>query len=152
MHQYKSYVPQFKIVSEPSSIKRVKLISSIEVYEYLKELYHFNGDDINVVEHVYVLSLNNVNNVTGFMKLSTGTTASSSIDFKVLFKFVIDSLAVSFIISHNHPSGSLNPSHNDIEITKKLKEASKTLDIKLLDHIIISYDGHYSFANESSIL
>jgi DNA repair protein RadC len=130
----------------------VKLKSSNEVADYLKELYQSNGDDINVVEHVYVLSLNNANNVTGFMKLGSGTIASSVVDFRVLFKFVIDSLSVSFIVSHNHPSGSLIPSNADIELTKKLKEASRVLDLKLLDHIILSYDGHYSFANESSLL
>lgn len=152
MEQYKSFTPQFRIVSEPSPIRRVKLKSSSEVADYLKELYQSNGDDINVVEHVYVLSLNNANNVTGFMKLGSGTIASSVVDFRVLFKFVIDSLSVSFIVSHNHPSGSLIPSNADIELTKKLKEASRVLDLKLLDHIILSYDGHYSFANESSLL
>ena len=71
------------------------------------------------------------------------------VDSKMVFKPAIEVLATSIILVHNHPSGNLKPSQADIELTRKLKEAGKHLDIAVLDHIIVAYSGFYSFADEN---
>ena len=74
----------------------------------------------------------------------TGTVA----DLRIMFKLAIENLATGIILSHNHPSGQLKPSDADIQLTKSIKEAGKILTIELLDHVIISNDGYFSFADE----
>ena len=69
----------------------------------------------------------------------------------ILFALAVESLASSIIIAHNHPSGSLKPSQQDIRLTSKVKNAGNTLDINLLDHIIITKEGYYSFADEMQL-
>ena len=152
MVEYKTVISQFRIISEPINLKRVKLSKSSEVREYTIKLFECNLDDINVVECVYVITVNNANNVTGFMKLSQGSITASIVDLRVLFKFVIDSLSSSFFLVHNHPSGKNYPSDSDIELTKKINEASKILGVNFLDHIIITEESYYSFADETSYL
>ncbi|HET7818683.1 MAG TPA: JAB domain-containing protein, partial [Bacteroidia bacterium] len=70
------------------------------------------------------------------------------VDLKIIFKVALEHLASSVILCHNHPSGNLKPSHEDIALTKKVKEAGKLLDIQVLDHVIFSDEGYYSFADD----
>jgi DNA repair protein RadC len=77
-----------------------------------------------------------------------GGTSGTVVDPKQLFKSVLSENGVQIILAHNHPSGNLNPSSSDISLTKKLKEAGKLLDIPVLDHLIITNEGFFSFADE----
>ncbi len=95
-----------------------------------------------------VILLNRNNRVIKITTISEGGVAGTVVDPKVIFKDAIDNLASAIILSHNHPSGNLKPSQADIKITKKLVEAGAFLEIRVLDHVIISEMGYYSFADE----
>lgn len=102
-------------------------------------------------EEFWILLLNQANRVIGRKKVSMGGTTGTVVDAKVVFKKAIEGKAVSIILSHNHPSGSLYPSQADLHLTQKLKSAGQVLDIKVLDHLIISERGYYSFADEGTM-
>jgi DNA repair protein RadC len=102
-------------------------------------------------EEFWLLLLNKANEVFAREKLSTGGTAGTVADVKMTFKIALDALASGIIAVHNHPSGNLKPSQADVDLTKKMKEAGKVLDLPLLDHLIVSERGYYSFADEGVI-
>lgn len=103
---------------------------------------------IELQEEFKLLLLNRNNNVLGIYNCSKGGTSGTIVDMKLVFVVAIKCSASSIIVAHNHPSGNLKPSQADIRLTKKLKEAGDFLDIKVLDHLIISKEGFYSFADE----
>ncbi|MCB4800382.1 JAB domain-containing protein, partial [Neotamlana laminarinivorans] len=83
--------------------------------------------------------------------LSKGGVSGTVVDAKLVFSVALKCNASSIVIAHNHPSGNLKPSEADLRLTKKLKEAGNYLDVKVLDHIILSREGYYSFADESQM-
>jgi DNA repair protein RadC len=95
-----------------------------------------------------VILLNRANKVLGICEVSTGGVAGTVADPKVIFAAALKALASSIILSHNHPSGNLAPSQADIELTHKLKAAGRFLELPILDHIIMTSEGYYSFADE----
>lgn len=99
-------------------------------------------------EEFWALFLNQSNKVVYTSQLTQGGISQSIVDVRVLFKTALDHFSTGIIIAHNHPSGSLKPSKEDISITQKIKEAGKTLSIQLLDHIIITQDTYFSFSDE----
>ena len=111
----------------------------------------FDEGKLDWVEEFIVIGLNRANKVQGFYKVSSGGVTGTIADPRVIFQYALLSNATQIIISHNHPSGNLNPSDADIELTKKIKAAGELLDIKLLDHIIIT-DESYASLNELGII
>jgi len=99
-------------------------------------------------EEFWVVFLNNSSKIIDKFKTSQGGLAATVIDVRLIMKAAIEKLASSIILCHNHPSGNLKPGKSDIEITKKLREAGKILDIKVLDHIIITDEKYFSFGDE----
>lgn len=99
-------------------------------------------------EEFWILMLNRANQVIRRENISTGGVAGTVVDAKIIFKRALDFSASYLILCHNHPSGNLRPSQADISVTKKLKEAGNVLDIKILDHLIVSDRGYFSFADE----
>ena len=99
-------------------------------------------------EEFWILLLNRGNKVLAREQVSIGGVTGTVVDAKIIFKKALEGNATSLILCHNHPSGTLRPSQADIDITKKLKSAGETLEIKVLDHLIISELGYYSFADE----
>ncbi|MBS7320158.1 MAG: DNA repair protein RadC [Myroides sp.] len=99
-------------------------------------------------EEFWCLLLNNSNKVIYKFQLSKGGLTQTVVDIRMLFKTVLEHLATAIILVHNHPSGQLNPSMADKDITQKIKQAGTTLDIKLLDHLIITATDYLSFADE----
>jgi DNA repair protein RadC len=95
-----------------------------------------------------VLFLNRANKINHFEIISEGGMTGTVADPRIILKTALEQNAVSLILCHNHPSGSLKPSRADEELTHKIKEASKYFDIKILDHVIVSDDGYFSFADE----
>lgn len=124
-------------------VELTKITSSKAVFEVMQpiigELSH---------EEFWVLYLNNSNKILFKSQLSKGGMTGTVVDVRMVFKTALEQNATSIILSHNHPSGKLAPSDADIQITKKIKNAGKELDIPVLDHIIISERGYYSFADE----
>lgn len=99
-------------------------------------------------EEFWAIFLNNNNKVIHVSKLTQGGISQSIVDVRTLYKGALDHFSTGIIIAHNHPSGSLKPSREDIHITKKIKEAGDTLSIQLLDHIIVTQDSYFSFSDE----
>jgi DNA repair protein RadC len=95
-----------------------------------------------------VIFLNRANKINHFEIVSAGGITGTVADPRVILKKALEENAVSIILCHNHPSGSFKPSRADEELTTKIKEAAKYFDIKVIDHIIVSEDGYYSFADE----
>jgi DNA repair protein RadC len=102
-------------------------------------------------EEFWILLLNRNNLAIDKMMISQGGLAGTVIDVRIILKVALDKLACSIILCHNHPSGNLIPSEADKEITKKIKEAGKHMDIPVLDHLIIGNDAYFSFADEGLI-
>lgn len=102
-------------------------------------------------EEFWVIFLNRSNKVIGRMKLSQGGVSGTVTDVRMVMKKAIECLASGIIVCHNHPSGNLNPSESDSKITLRIKEAGNLMDIQLLDHLIITDQDYYSFADNGMI-
>ena len=107
-----------------------------------------NWTDIEYTESFYVILLNRRNNVLGVSKISVGGLAGTVVDPKKVFQIALKANAAGVILAHNHPSGNTKPSKSDTEITKKCIQAGKFLDMAVLDHIIVTRGGYFSFADE----
>ncbi|MBI2270485.1 MAG: DNA repair protein RadC [Bacteroidetes bacterium] len=128
---------------ETEVIKREKITTSAGVYEIFKSLLL----DLPH-EEFWVLLLSRSGNIIKKEMISRGGVSGTVVDSKIIFKSAVENLACSVILCHNHPSGNTKPSEQDIQITKKLKEAGRLLEIPVLDHVIVSETGYYSFADE----
>jgi len=129
--------------------QRPTLRSSNDVFEFL--LQHWNHDTIELIETAKAIFLSNACKVLGLLEISTGGTTSTIIDLKMVFLPAIKLNASFIILAHNHPSGKVHPSANDLLLTEKMRNAGTLLDIKIMDHIIVSKDAYYSFADEGKI-
>lgn len=129
---------------QTENIKDLKKISSS------KDVYHIFLSLLADLPHeeFWVLYLNRANKIIGKEKISSGGISSTIADKRMIIKSALDRLAPAIILAHNHPSGNLKPSQSDIDLTNKTKEAAKLFDISVLDHIIVSSSGYYSFADE----
>lgn len=123
--------------------EKPKINSSKDAFDLLKghlmDLTH---------EEFWVLYLNRSNRVLNKKRISEGGVAGTVADPKIIFKLALEELASGVIVAHNHPSGNLTASQSDLDLTQKLKEAGKFLEIQLLDHLIIANQKYYSFADE----
>jgi len=145
MKQYKSILPEFYLGKKDSNLNKVKITCSQDAAEYIRNFYH---EDIGIYESFFMLILNRANTTVGYVKISQGGVAGTVADISLIAKYAVQSLASAVIIAHNHPSGNKTPSSNDQNLTKKVKEALKLFDITLLDHVILTPDSFYSFADE----
>lgn len=121
---------------------KTKIKSSDDVYEELKEYSTAKQ------EHFIVCYLDGAHNIIENRIITIGTLNQSLVHPREVFSPAIEKRAASIIVAHNHPSGILKPSPEDISVTKRLKECGKLLGIELLDHIILCENGFYSFRNE----
>lgn len=129
--------------------ERPQITSSHDSFSVLKQIWDENK--INMLEQFKVLLLNRANKVIGVYQASSGGITGTIADSRLILATAIKSLAVSIILSHNHPSGNLKPSAADQNLTSKIKLACKYHDIKVLDHLIVTSEGYYSFADEGLI-
>jgi DNA repair protein RadC len=137
--------PQFTLRKIQTEFPQQKIKTPQDAANFIRQFY---SDDIEIWESVFLLMLNRNNVTTGFAKISQGGTAGTVIDVKIVAKYALDNLASGVIIAHNHPSGNLNPSNQDIEITKRIKDGLKLLDIELADHIILTASSFTSMRQE----
>ena len=141
---------EIKVSYKSKQREKVKVASSRDAFDILYHIY--NMDTIEYQEQFFMLLLNRVNHVLGWVKISMGGTAGTVVDPKIVFSLALQTNAHGIILSHNHPSGNLRPSDNDINLTKKLIASASLLEIKLLDHIIVAPEGaYYSFADEGNL-
>ena len=125
---------------------RPKISGSRDAYKVLLESW--DESKIEFVEQFKVMLLNRANKVLGIFEVSSGSSTGTVADPKLIFAAAIKANACGVILAHNHPSGNLNPSQSDIELTKKTKEGGRFLEIQVLDHVIVTAEGYYSFADE----
>ena len=126
-----------------ASIDKTVVTSSADVATYLQASLRDYKHEVFAV-----IFLNRANKINDFKIISEGGITGTVADPRIILKKALEQDAVSIILCHNHPSGSLKPSRADEELTFKIKEAAKYFDIKVLDHLIVSDDGYYSFADE----
>lgn len=100
------------------------------------------------LEEVYMLLLDTAHQVLGFMKVSMGGVSSALVDPKVIFQAALKANASAFILAHNHPSGTAKPSKQDIKLTERIRDCAVLMDITLLDHMILTKDSYFSFAED----
>jgi DNA repair protein RadC len=127
-------------------IVKTSIASSTHLYEYIKPVL----EDLPH-EEFWIVLLSRANKIIDKQLIGRGGISETTADIKLIFKKSIESLASGIILAHNHPSGNLKPSQSDINLTNKIIEASKLMDIKVLDHLIIGDGNYYSFADEGII-
>ena len=125
------------------ALERKKITSSSSVFEIMQPVI---GDLAH--EEFHILYLNNSNKVINRTQLSKGGITGTLVDVRLALKMALEHGATSIILCHNHPSGNLNPSSADKQLTQKLKTAGESLDIKILDHLIVTEKSYFSFADE----
>lgn len=126
--------------------KKPKITSSYDAFELLK------GELMDLPhEEFWILLLNRSNQVVKKKRISEGGVSGTVADPKIIYKLALEELASGIIVAHNHPSGNLSASQSDIDLTRKLKEAGRFLEVQLLDHLIIANQKYYSFADEGLI-
>ncbi|MFT3737306.1 MAG: DNA repair protein RadC [Breznakibacter sp.] len=128
------------------SIDRPKITSSRDVFQVFGPML---GDLPH--EEFWILMLNRSNKVIGHHRISQGGITGTVTDIRMVMRKALESMSTSIILCHNHPSGSLQPSKADIDITKKLSEAGKVMDIPVLDHLIVAENNYFSFADEGMV-
>lgn len=125
------------------ALKKKRIQTSGDAFE----IFHmYIGDE--VYEQFMMIVLNRANDVLKTVSISEGGTSGTIVDLKKIFKMALDNNAAAIILGHNHPSGNMKPSEQDIKLTRKIKGAGKVLDIDVLDHIILGMNKYYSFADE----
>ena len=132
--------------SKVKSSERPLISSSGDAYLILKQVW--DSGKIDFVEEFKVLLLNRANRVIGVANISTGGVSGTVADPKIIYVAALKANSSSIIISHNHPSGQLKPSRSDEELTQKIKKAGSFLDILVLDHLILTNEAYFSFADE----
>ena len=137
----------YKSKVKPS--ERPKIVTSKDAYAILKDSWDENK--IELQEQFKVMLLNKGNKVLGVYEASTGGMTGTVVDPKLIFVAAIKSGACGLVLAHNHPSGNLKPSRQDEQLTFKIREGAKLLDIQLLDHLIICNEGFLSMADEGII-
>lgn len=137
-----NYQPLVKLSALP------KIITSKEAENQFRAHW---SNKLMYIEEMYLMLLNRANKVLGYSKISEGGITGTVVDTRVIFQIALKTNACSIILGHNHPSGNLKPSDADLKITKNIKEAGKIMDITLLDHIILTDEGYYSFADEGML-
>jgi DNA repair protein RadC len=129
-----------------SSLEKPVVRSSRDIAQYLQATLKDYSYEVFAV-----VFLNRANKINHFEIISKGGITGTVADPRVILKKALEEDATSIVLCHNHPSGNLHPSRADEELTKKIKEAASYLDIKIIDHIIVSEEGFYSFADEGML-
>ena len=128
---------------EENPLELVKVTSSKVMYQ---EMYPIIGELAH--EEFWVVYLNNANKIIFKAQLSKGGITGTIVDVRLVFKIALEQNAVAIVLAHNHPSGKLQASEADIQVTKRIKNAGLQLDIPVLDHIIVTEHSYFSFADE----
>ena len=130
--------------------ERPQITCSLDAVSLFRELY--SSDEMETKESFYILMLNRANRVLGWHLVSVGGVSATLVDPKIIFCVALNSLACGVILCHNHPSENTEPSKSDIDLTRKLIQAGKILEISVLDHIILAPGNEfYSFADEGEM-
>ena len=140
-------VAEIEVSYRPAIASKPIVKGALDAFTHLRAFYP--DDTISLQEQFVVAYLNKASRVLGIYKASTGGISATIADPRLIFGVGLRICAYGIILSHNHPSGNISPSRQDVELTQKIKEGARIFDMKVLDHLIISPQGeYYSFANE----
>lgn len=131
---------------QSQQVERRQIFSSKDVYDLMQPLI---GDLRN--EEFWVVAINNASRIIKKVQVSVGGIDQTSADIRLIIRVLIDSGATQFAAVHNHPSGNSRPSNEDKRLTEQLKKAAALFNIRMMDHVIITNDGYYSFCDEGMI-
>ena len=142
-------VGEVELTYKSTSKSRSKIYSSEDAYKVLLPTY--KEGTICYKEYLKVLFLNQASQVLGYTLISEGGITETYADVRVILQAALLTNSVAIILAHNHPSSSMKPSRQDMEITKQVKDAAQLMRIKVLDHLILTDAGYYSFADEGQL-
>lgn len=133
----------YKTRCKPS--QRTKVKEPIDIVKYLRQIW--NQDTLDLSEDFLIVCLNGGHHVNGWVKISSGGINSACVDTRLIFAIALQTASTAIILAHNHPSGSLEPSIEDKDLTTRIRNAGNLLSIKVLDHIILTRESFFSFAD-----
>jgi len=142
-------LPELKIKVKATKGDEFYIKNSDDIVNVLRSI--FKADTLLWTEEFILVCLNRANKVIGYYKVGAGGFSGVVCDVRVIMTMALQSSASCLIVAHNHPSGNLKPSDNDRKMTDKINGACKLFDINLLDHIILTEDSYYSFAEEGQL-
>ena len=145
MQTYKKVLPLITLKKTKSDFPCAKIVTSADANEFIRNFY---SDDIGIFESFFILLLTRNNTTIGYAKISQGGIVGTVVDATIIAKYCVEALAKSVILAHNHPSGGLVPSQQDKDITRKITDTLKIFDCTVLDHLILTEDSFFSFADE----
>lgn len=149
MKIFKSMLREVSAIYKTSDVvPNVKISQSKDVSDYIRQVYPV---EINIREAMVVLYLNNGNRTLGWSIASIGGITGTLVDVRLILRDALLTQATNIALIHNHPSGALIPSQADISITNKVKKAAELMNIRLLDHIILTEDEYYSMADNCGL-
>ena len=137
---------QYKNPCRPSEMPQIQFSFQLE-----KLFRPFFSECIEHHEEFYIMLLNQANRCLGVSKISQGGQFETVVDNKIVFQIALKGNATAIALCHNHPSGNLNTSHSDNIVTENIKKGCSILGLKLLDHIVLSSESYYSYADESKL-
>lgn len=127
--------------------QRPQVVTSHHAAEYFRH----GWEDLNYRESFKAMFLNRSNKIIGIREVGVGGITGVVVDLRLIFQAALGCNATSMILAHNHPSGNLTPSENDLRVTRKIKDAGVIMDIHVIDHVILTEDEYYSFADEGTL-
>ena len=142
-------VGEVELIYKSTSKARSKIYSSEDAYKVLLPTY--KEGTICYKEYFKVLFVNQANQVLGYTLISEGGITETSVDVRIILQAALLTNSVALVLAHNHPSGNMKPSRQDMDITKQVKEAARLMRITVIDHLILTDVGYYSFADEGQL-
>ena len=151
MKKTKCFINEVHLDFQKKLFTRNRVTCSDVVAEVAREIYTTTNSKIELKEYFFMIMLNQANEVIGYIKLGEGGITETTVDSRLAFATALKCLASGIILIHNHPSSNLKPSSSDKIITHKFKEIGELLNIKVIDHIILTADSYCSFVEEGLI-
>ena len=150
MKTYKTNLCEYKLICKEreTPYKKIKITNAKDVADYVRP---FISETLMAFETFMVIGLNRANNTVGWGIVSQGELSNVLVDMRILMKMVLDMCCNSIILCHNHPSCTLQPSAEDRALTKRVASACELVDLRLLDHIIITKEDYYSFTEHGEL-
>lgn len=150
MKTYKTNLCEYKLICKEvdTPYKRVQITDAKDVADYVRP---FISETLMAFETFMVIGLNRANNTVGWGIVSQGGLSNVLVDMRILMKMALDMCCSSIILCHNHPGGTLLPSAEDRALTRRVVSACELVDLRLLDHVIITKEGHYSFTEHGEL-
>lgn len=146
-----TYLNELSITYNKKLFSNTTINNSNTTEKLIREIYEQTSSEIELKEYFFIILLNRANEVIGYHKLSEGGICATLVDIRIAFATALKSLAVGMIMVHNHPSGNLKPSEQDLKLTRDFKAAGELLEVKVFDHIILTSGSYYSFIDEGKM-